>query len=184
MNKPSGLSKNIVLVGFMGCGKSTVGRDLFQLLGYPLVDMDSTIERNTGMSIPEIFEKSGENAFRDMETELLQQLAEDTRARKIISTGGGVIMREENRRLLRELGYVVWLDAPVAVIWDRTKRTKNRPLLQTEDPKVRIQTLLDSRLPMYEEVAHLRLDTSGLNSRELATGILESARYYFTSQKS
>ena len=166
----------------MGCGKSTVGRELQQRLGYPLVDMDAVIESRAGKPITRIFEEDGETAFRDMETGLLRELDDPATPRRIISTGGGVVGRGENRELLRHLGYVVWLQAPAAVIHERTSKNRNRPLLQTDDPAERIRLLLEERRPLYQETAHLALDTSGLSSDEVATGILECARYYFTNR--
>ena len=183
MNESTATPKNIVLIGFMGCGKTTVGRELHQRLGYPLVDMDQVIEERTGKSIPTIFADSGEAAFREMETSLLKEItAQAGSERRIISTGGGIVGSEENRTLLKQLGYVVWLCAPIEVILERTSKNRNRPLLQTEDPAAKIQLLMDQRYPLYEEVAHLKLDTSGLDFSELATGILECARYFFTKQ--
>ncbi len=172
--------KNLVLIGFMGSGKSTVGRELHSRLGYELVDMDSVIEHREGRPITRIFEENGEDYFRDLETDLLREMAEDGQ-RKIISTGGGVVGREENRDLLRKLGYVVWLQAPVDVIHERTSRNRERPLLQTEDPLEKITTLLEKRKPWYAETAHLKVDTAGLDGGELAMGILESARYFFSN---
>ena len=182
MNAIGSPPKNIVLVGFMGSGKSTVGRELHQRLGYPLIDMDQVIEQRAGKSISSIFEQLGEDAFRQMETSLLEELNVPNLQRRIISTGGGVVTRAENRSLLRGLGYVVWLHAPLAVIFDRTGRNRDRPLLDTEDPAARIRALMDLRKPLYEEVSHLKVDTAGLDCGELATGILESARYFFTQQ--
>jgi shikimate kinase len=181
MNKVETPPKNIVLIGFMGSGKSTVGRELHQRLGYPLVDMDQVIEQRAGKSITAIFETEGEEKFRDMETQLLQELAAPTMPRRIISTGGGVVGREGNRAVLRSLGYVVWLNAPVAVILERTGKNRDRPLLQAVDPRARVEALLAVRGPLYAESSHLKVETTGLDSRELATGILESARYFFTS---
>ena len=182
MNESVTPPKNIVLIGFMGSGKSTVGRELHHLLGYPLVDMDQVIEQRAGKSIPEIFAENGEELFRDMETNLLEELTEPHAPRRIISTGGGVVGREQNRKLLRHLGYVVWLNAPLHVILDRTSRNRDRPLLHTADPAARIEALMDARNPLYQNSAHLKIETAGLDSRELATGILESARYFFTQQ--
>ena len=182
MITPAPHRENIVLIGFMGCGKSTVGRELHQRLGYPLADMDQIIEEREEMAISEIFESRGESVFRDLESALLAELAADGVSGRIISTGGGVVGRAENREIIRRLGYVVWLDAPAKVILDRTKRNRARPLLQTGDPEERVRTLLEERRPLYQEVAHLKLDTSGLDSGELATGILESARYHFSQQ--
>jgi shikimate kinase len=180
MNESQTPPKNIVLVGFMGSGKSTVGRELHQRLGYPLVDMDQVIEQRARKSIAAIFADEGEQVFRDQETSLLKELDDPTAPRRIISTGGGVIGREKNRALLRQLGYVVWLNAPMSVILDRTSKNRERPLLHTEDPVARVTALMEARRPLYEEVSHLKIDTAGLDSKELATGILESARYYFS----
>lgn len=179
MNLDETPPKNLVLIGFMGSGKSTVGRELHSRLGYELVDMDSVIEQREGRPITRIFEEKGEAYFRDLETELLKELCSVPGGRRIISTGGGIVGREENRELLRKLGYVVWLQAPVKVIYDRTSRNRERPLLQTEDPERKIEALLATRTPWYEEASHLKVDTSGLDGGELATGILESARYFF-----
>lgn len=172
--------KNIVLIGFMGSGKSTVGRELHQRLGYPLVDMDHVIEQRAGKSITAIFAEDGEETFRDMETMLLGELNAVDAPRRIISTGGGVVGREINRKLLRQLGYVVWLNAPVNVILERTGRNRDRPLLHAEDPLARVTALMEIRQPFYQDSAHLKVETGGLNCGELATGILESARYFFT----
>lgn len=180
MNESQTPPKNIVLIGFMGCGKSTVGRDLHHRLGYPLVDMDQTIEQRAGKSIAAIFADSGEEAFRDMESQLLEELADPAAPRRIISTGGGVIGRERNRDLLRQLGCVVWLHAPLHVILERTGKNRERPLLNAPDPAARAAELLAFREPLYAAAAHLKVDTTGLDSTELTTGILESARYFFT----
>ena len=182
MNESVTPPKNIVLIGFMGCGKSTVGRELNHRLGYPLVDMDQVIEQRAGKSITALFEQDGEAVFREMETVLLEELAAPNSSRRIISTGGGVVGRAENRALLRRLGYVVWLHAPMEVILERTGRNRDRPLLDTEDPAARIRALMDLRKPLYQEVSHLKVDTAGLDCGELATGILESARYFFAQQ--
>ncbi len=172
--------ENIVLIGFMGSGKTTVGRELHQRLGYPLTDTDRSIEEKMGKKITEIFKEEGESAFRDFETLQLLELAKESDARQIISTGGGVVIRPENRSLLRKLGYVVWLHAPEEVIFERTSRNQDRPLLNHPDARDRVRNLLAEREPWYRETAHLKIDTTGLDSNEIATGILESARYYFT----
>lgn len=179
MNHEEATPKNIVLIGFMGCGKSTVGRELHQRLGYRLMDIDHIIEETMGKKITEIFREEGEHAFRDFETMQLEEIAKQTGARHIISTGGGIVIRRENRALLRRLGYIVWLHAPEDVIFDRTSRSRDRPLLNSPDAREKISALLAEREPWYRETAHLRVDTAGLDSHELATGILESARYHF-----
>lgn len=180
MSQTTVTPKNIVLIGFMGSGKSTVGRELHQRLGYPLIDMDKMIEESMGKKIAEIFKEEGEAAFRDFETLQLLEITKQTDKRQIISTGGGVVIRPENRSLLRKLGYVVWLSAPEDVIYERTSRTQDRPLLNHMDARERITAMLEEREPWYRETAHLKIDTAGLDSKEIATGLLESARYYFT----
>ncbi|MFD2257360.1 shikimate kinase [Luteolibacter algae] len=180
MNQTEVIPKNIVLIGFMGSGKSTVGRELHQRLGYSLTDMDQLIEETMGKKITEIFKEEGETAFRDFETLQLIEIAKQTESRHIVSTGGGIVIRPENRKLLRNLGYVVWLHAPGDVIYERTARNKDRPLLNLPNARERIDTLMAEREPWYCEAAHLKIDTAGLDSKEIATGILESARYFFT----
>lgn len=175
------MQKNIILIGFMGTGKSTIGRNLSQTFGYPLIDTDNFIVEQDGRSIPQIFEEEGEQAFRDMETKLLQSLNRHTG--HIIATGGGIIGRPENRQLLRKLGYVVWLIARPAEILERTSRNSNRPLLNNEDPKKTIRDLLEIRTPLYRDTAHLGIETDNLSFDEVATGIIESARYYFGTQE-
>ena len=171
--------RNIVLVGFMGSGKSSIGRELHQSIGYQLIDTDHIIEDQTGKSIPEIFAQEGEDAFRDMETSLLDDLVLQQTSRRIISTGGGMANRAENRLLLRKLGFVVWLKCSPEKIHQRTSKSKNRPLLQCNDPMQTITELLAVRSPYYQQTAHLEINTTDLNLDEISCGILESARYYF-----
>ncbi|MGJ8633985.1 MAG: shikimate kinase [Luteolibacter sp.] len=181
MSENDMIPKNIVLIGFMGSGKSTVGRELRQRLGYSLLDMDQLIEETMGKKITEIFKEEGEKAFRDFETLQLLEIAKQTDTRHIISTGGGIVTRAENRSLLGKLGYVVWLDAPEEIIVERTSRNRDRPLLNHSDAQERIAAMLTEREPMYRETAHLKIDTGGLDSGEIAAGILESARYFFAN---
>ncbi|MGB6221066.1 shikimate kinase [Haloferula sp.] len=181
MNSGENLPKNIILIGFMGCGKSTIGRKLEHLLGYPLVDTDQLIEQKTKTSVAEIFAKRGEDYFRGLEAAVLHELAAPDAPRRIISTGGGIIARKRNRSLIKQLGYVVWLQAPVEVILERTGRNRDRPLLQTENPREKIEALLAERKPMYDATADIEVETVGLDAGEIACGILESARYHFAS---
>ncbi|MFT6864028.1 MAG: shikimate kinase [Akkermansiaceae bacterium] len=175
------MQRNIILIGFMGTGKSTIGRNLSQTFGYPLIDTDTLIVEQQGRTISEIFESEGEGAFRDLETNLLHSLRKHSG--HIIATGGGIIGRPINRKLLRELGYVVWLIARPSEIFERTSRNTNRPLLQNDDPERTIRELLELRTPRYRDTAHLGIETDNLSFDEVTTGIIESARYHFGSQE-
>jgi len=172
---------NIVLIGFMGSGKSTLGRVLNQKLSYPLIDTDQVIEQQADKSVTDIFASEGEEAFRTMETKLLENMLETQCNQHIISTGGGMIVRPENRILLRRLGFVVWLSCSAQETLERTSRNNNRPLLQGEDPMAVIRRMLDERSPLYDEAAHLKISTSDLEFDEISCGILESACYHFGS---
>lgn len=173
--------KNLILVGFMGTGKSTIGRQLSKALGYPLIDTDARIVAQQKKAIPKIFEDEGEEHFRDLETETLRSLRDEECHKRIIATGGGVALRPENRQLLRDLGFVVWLVAQPEAILERTSRNKDRPLLQTEDPAETIRMMLAERDSCYRESAHLILETTNLEFSEITTGIIESARYHYGS---
>ena len=170
---------NIILIGFMGCGKSTIGRELKRLLGYHFVDMDAEIEAREHKSITSIFAEEGESVFRQKETELLQEFLAKGIDHNVISTGGGAILNDENRSIIKSLGYVVWLKADALTIYHRTKKNHARPILQTANPQQVIADLLAQRTPIYQECAHLTIEVKGLNRTEIAGGIIESARYYF-----
>lgn len=174
--------KNLILIGFMGTGKSTIGRQLSKALGYPLIDTDARIVAQQKRSIAEIFEQEGEDSFREMETETLRSLKTGRCHKRIIATGGGIVLREENRQLLRDLGFVVWLVAQPETILERTSRNKERPLLQTQDPAETIRLMLEQRDTCYRESAHLILETTNLDFSEITTGIIECARYHYGSQ--
>ncbi len=180
-SQPSNKMHNIILIGFMGCGKSSVGRELHKSLGYHFIDTDHLIEEQAGKSIPEIFKEDGETAFRDLETGILQQIIQQNTNHHIIATGGGMPIREQNQALLRELGFVVLLSCDAEVIYQRTSRASNRPLLNCEDPLAKINSMLKERLPIYEKSAHIEINTSSLDFNEISCGILESARYHFGS---
>lgn len=183
MNQDGFQVQNIILIGFMGCGKSTVGRELKRMLGYAWIDTDEVIEERAQCSITEIFAREGEQGFRDRETEVIRSLVRGQPQSTIISTGGGAILREENRALLRQIGYVVWLRASAETVYQRTRKNRDRPILQTKNPRAVIADLLQQREPIYRECAHLVIDVGGLNRTEIAVGIIESARYHFANQE-
>ncbi|WP_153160721.1 shikimate kinase [Zoogloea sp. 1C4] len=143
----------VVLVGMPGSGKTTVGRDLAKRLGLRFVDSDHEIEARTGVKIPTIFEIEGEDGFRKRETQTLDALTRESNM--VLATGGGAVIRPENRALLRERAVVVFLSVPPQILWERTRHDRSRPLLQVADPKGRLEELLKSRGPFYREVAHI-----------------------------
>ena len=173
--------QNLILIGFMGCGKSTIGHHLHKELGYPQLDTDHVIEQREGKSITQIFADEGENHFRDLESNLLQELVDSPLQCNIISTGGGLPLRQQNRDLLPKLGYVVWLDASPEEIFQRVSRNQNRPLLKTENPQETVFRLLEERRSFYEEASHIRIKTDSLSFDEITFGIIESARVFFSS---
>ena len=164
----------------MGCGKSTIGRELKRLLGYQFIDMDAEIELREKKTIATIFAEEGEAVFRKIETELLQEFHAKGLDHSEISTGGGAILHEENRNIIKSLGFVVWLKADAITIYHRTKKNHSRPILQTANPQQILADLLTLRTPLYHECAHLTIEVKGLNRTEIAGGIIESARYFFS----
>ncbi|MGZ5577964.1 MAG: shikimate kinase AroK [Methylobacter sp.] len=165
-------SENIYLVGLMGAGKTTIGRQLAKALKLPFYDSDKAIEERTGVDIPTIFEFEGEEGFRDREQKMIQQL---TQMRGIVlATGGGAILREENRRLLKENGFIVYLQCSVERILERTRRDTQRPLLRTDNPRERIQNLFVQREPLYLECADFKIDTGTIQSKEVVNRILDA----------
>ena len=162
----------IVLIGFMGAGKSSVGRRLEKSMGFPRFDTDEMIAAKFELSVPRIFEVHGEDVFRDAESEVLQRL--DSCEPSIIVTGGGIVLRTTHRELLRQLGTVVYLHADEETLFERISRRASRPLLRTDDPRATMKQLLERRLPLYEEVADLKIDTSHLDHDEVCDGILQN----------
>jgi shikimate kinase len=168
MNKEQ---RPIALIGLSGTGKSTVGRLLAARLDWPLLDTDVLITQLDGRNIPEIFAEDGEARFRDIETDALRQALAATPA--IIATGGGVVLREENRALLRAHTFVVWLDAPTeALIARLLAHDEARPLLAGDDPAARLEALRTTRAGLYAETAHVRIETSGLTAEAVCERVL------------
>ena len=161
--------KNIVLVGFMGTGKTEVGKILSKKLGYALIDADTEIEKKQNMTITEIFRQQGEPAFRDIESEIIKKLA--GMKKTVISTGGGAVLRPENISNLKSNGVVVCLSATPETVLQRTSVNNDRPLLQTENPLQKINELLEYRRPYYEK-ADIMIDTENKNPLEIAEEII------------
>ena len=148
------IKTHIFLVGPMGAGKSSVGKSLAKTLKRPFLDLDSEIERRTGADIQWIFDMDGEEGFRDRESKIFSQVIEEKK-RAVIATGGGIVLREENRALLNSHGTVIYLFATKEQLIERTKRDKKRPLLQVKDRAEVISEILDQRDPLYREVADI-----------------------------
>ena len=164
-------SENIYLVGLMGAGKTTIGRQLAKTLKLPFYDSDKAIEERTGVDIPTIFEFEGEEGFRNREQKMIQQLTQMTGI--VMATGGGAILREENRKLLKENGFIVYLQCSVERILERTRRDTQRPLLRTDNPRERIETLFTQREPLYLACADFKVNTGILQSKDVVELILE-----------
>ena len=176
MNEAKRLSGNIYLVGMMGSGKTTVGRALAKRLNRRFVDSDHEIEARTGASIPWIFEIEGEACFRQREAEVIRKLcAQDD---IVLATGGGAILDPNSRALLHSTGTVIYLRTSVSSILQRTAHDKNRPLLQTENPRKRIEELAQQREPYYREVAHIVIETGRPNVQSLVQEILSQLQQF------
>lgn len=167
--------ENVILIGFMGCGKTTVGLKLSYRLRRTVIDTDKEIEREEKRTISDIFATDGEPCFRDMETACLKRLLESADGR-IISVGGGLPMREENRALLHELGQVFYLRAKGETIYERLKGDTTRPLLQGNDPLTKIRTLLGERDPYYREAADVVITVDGKSFDQILDEIAENVR--------
>ncbi len=161
---------NIILIGFMGCGKSTVGTRLSHHMRLPFLDTDKLCEQKMGKTIREAFEQDGEAFFRETETEVLRDLVSGGEAH-IIATGGGLPLRDENRRILKDVGSVFYLRATPETIFDRVGQDTKRPLLLCEDPKKRIESLMEERDPLYIEAADHVIDVDGKDFRSIVLEI-------------
>jgi shikimate kinase len=165
--------KNIVLTGFMGTGKTEVGRELAHLRGLMLIDIDTEIEKAEMMTINDIFRQLGEERFREIETEMIEKITQEENV--IISTGGGAVLRQRNIDALKKKGIVICLTASPATILMRTSSTDERPLLQVDNPLAKINELLQFRKPFYER-ADLIIDTDGKTPMQVAEEIIDKIR--------
>jgi shikimate kinase len=171
---------NVILIGFMGCGKTTIGLRLAGLLGFDFVDTDTLIVAKAGKQIPEIFAEIGEQGFRALESSILDDLLAQGTERLVISTGGGIVTQPANLPKLQSLGAILWLTTSAENLWQRVKRNRERPMLHTENPRQTFDELLALREPMYQAMADLTIDSRGLSPEEAAYGMAESVRVYFS----
>ncbi len=168
--------KNIILTGFMGVGKTSVGTQLANNLGYTFVDTDELIEADQRMTITAIFAKFGEPYFREVETKVIQQVMQGER--QVVSTGGGAVIRDVNRQVFKKAGLVVCLTARPESIYERIKHETHRPLLQAPDPMAKIKELLDSRAKFYAQ-ADVTIDTSEKSVDDVIKEIKERVRHAY-----
>jgi shikimate kinase len=162
--------RNIILIGPMGSGKSTIGNIIARRLHRDFQDSDHFIEERTGVDIARIFDVEGEQGFRDRETNALSELLSENN--RVIATGGGSVLRRQNQQLLKQQGYIVFLDTTVNQQMQRLQRDKKRPLLQTENPRERLESLLLERRPIYLDLADLAVKTDKRMARRLAADII------------
>lgn len=168
-SEPGADPGNIFLVGLMGAGKTSVGRMLARRLNLEFYDADAEIERTTGVKIPVIFEIEGESGFRAREEKMIEQLSALNGI--VLATGGGAVISKSNRQCLKNRGRVIYLRATPEDLWRRTRRDRNRPLLQTADPLGKLRLLHDQRDPLYREVADLIVDTGSQSVAHLISRI-------------
>ena len=165
---------NLFLVGPMGSGKTTIGRQLARRLKKSFIDSDHEIEDHTGASISLIFDIEGEEGFRSREKAIIDELTQQENI--ILSTGGGVILAEENRQNLKTRGTVIYLHAPLKKLFYRTSRDKNRPLLQTENPREKLRQIVEERDPLYRKTADLIVETENRTVHQVVNYIIRQVK--------
>ena len=165
---------NIFLVGMMGAGKTTLGRALAHRLQLEFVDTDRVLVERTGVPVATIFEFEGEEGFRRRECAVISELA--ARDGLVVATGGGAVLSEDNRRVMRDHGTVVYLRARLESLWQRTRRDSSRPLLATPDPRATLADLLDHRDPLYRDAAHIVVDTGAQSAASVVGKVLAALR--------
>jgi len=162
---------NIILCGFMGCGKSTIGKAISKKIKYEFIDSDEFIEKHEKMTIPEIFEKFGEDYFRNKETDSISKISKLDHC--VVSLGGGAVLNKENAKVLKTSGKLFFLNISAQEVYNRLKNDTSRPLLQTDDKLTAISSLLSKRLPIYNEVADVIIDVDGKTVDEISEEILK-----------
>jgi len=165
---------NIFLVGMMGAGKTTLGRALAARMKREFVDTDRLLVDRTGVPVATVFEIEGEDGFRRRESAVLREVCEQEAL--VVATGGGIVLSEENRRVMRESGTVIYLRARVESLWERTRHDSNRPLLATPNPREKLAELLNQREPLYREVAHITVDSGPQSATTLVNRVLAALR--------
>lgn len=165
------MQHNLFLIGPMGAGKTTIGRQLATRLQLPFIDSDHEIVSRAGADIPWIFDVEGEQGFRDRESRIIDELTQQQGI--VLATGGGAVLREQNRQYLRDRGLVVYLKTSVERQLERTAKDKNRPLLQTDNPRKTLEKLAADRNPIYEQAAHLVVSTDSNQIKSVVNTVVK-----------
>lgn len=173
-------SGNLILVGMMGSGKTTMAKSLARQLGKVFVDSDEEITRRTGVTIPHIFDIEGEPGFRQREAAVIDELAK--RDNMVLATGGGAVLTEANREVMARNGIVVYLKANVHDLWQRTRHDRGRPLLQTSDPQSKLRELLIQRDPLYEQVADIIIHSGKQSAHALMLQLIAEIENFMKSE--
>ena len=169
------MAHNIFLIGPMGAGKTTIGRQLANRLKLPFIDSDHEIVERAGADIPWIFDVEGEAGFRDRESRIIDELTQKEGV--VLATGGGAVLREQNRNCLKKRGLVVYLQTSIDMQMERTEKDKNRPLLQSANPRDVLQKLAQQRNTIYEQAAHVTVNTNCNQVKIVVNKIVESLPY-------
>ena len=174
------MDSSIFLVGMMGAGKTTIGRALANRMGRPFVDTDRVLVERTGVPITTIFEIEGEEGFRRRESSVLAEVAMEPRL--VVATGGGAVLAAANREVMRANGTVVYLRARLESLWERLRHDSTRPLLAAPDPRARLRELLEARDPLYQQAAHVTVDTGPQSASHVVARIVAALEARRTEQ--
>ena len=171
------IKKPVVLVGLMGSGKTTIGVVLARRLSVPFFDSDQMIEEQAGATVPEIFERDGEEFFRKVEAKTIKKTLEDAKNPLVLATGGGAFMNKDTRQVIKKNAISIWLNADLEILVDRVEHKHNRPLLKGVDVSEKMQTLIDERYPIYKE-ADIMVDTNSNSRTIIMTSIMDGLKNF------
>jgi shikimate kinase len=166
------LKNNIILIGPMGSGKTSIGKKLSKMMKFNFIDTDHLIEEKTGVDIPTIFEHEGESGFRKRENKILEDISNVENS--VLGTGGGIIILEENRKIIKNMGFIVYLTASIKELVYRTEQDRNRPLIKDGDTKKKIEEILKEREKIYENISNIKISTDNYDTVKLSKIIIKN----------
>ena len=172
----SKLKNNIILIGPMGSGKSSIGKKLSKMMKFDFVDTDNLIEENTGVDIPTIFEHEGETGFRERESKILQEISDYQQT--VVGTGGGIIISKKNRGIIKKMGFAVYLTASIKELVYRTEHDKNRPLINSDDAENKIRNIINDRKEYYENTSNMTISTDNYDTVKISKIIIKNYEKY------